>query len=229
MRRRIACAVFCLLGVVSVVGQSAAPQRPARPSRVASSPSVPEANVGVTFADGTTQFTAAFGTITGVSSGSGLTGGGASGSVSLAVDATVARTAGGNTLVGAQTITGNVAVTGNVQINGDGNGLKFADGSTQTTAATGGSSSLSGTVTITSGTTIASGTCTTVGATVTGATTSMVAVISPAGDPSTKGLSELLWGAFVDATNHVTAQFCHFSHSTASATAAQTFNIRVIP
>jgi len=221
------CAICVSAGALSA--QTTNQQRPARSARPDGTAAAPNLNAGVTFADGTTQTTAA--TLTGVTAGSGLTGGGASGTVPLAVDTTVARTTAGNSFIGPQAITGNVTVTGTVQISGNGNALKFPDGTTQTTAATGGGSSgvLSGTITISSGTVIASGTCTTSGVTVTGATTSMVAVISPQGDPAAKGLNELLWGAFVDASNHVTAQFCHFSHSTASATAAQSFNIRVIP
>jgi len=232
--RRIVVVLLCLVSVLLALdqgsfAQTTTDQRVERPSRVQSSPSTPTPGVGVTFADNTTQVTAAFGTITGVTPGSGLTGGGTSGSVSLAVDTTVARTAGGNSLVGNQAITGNLVVTGNIQINGNGNGLTFADASKQTTAATGGGGTLSGTVNINSGTTISSGSCTNIGVTVTGATSSMVAVISPTSDPSAKGLHELLWDAYVDSTNHVTARFCHFANSTASATAAQTFNIRVIP
>jgi len=47
---------------------------------------------GFLFPDGTTQTTASSGTISGITAGSGLTGGGSSGAVSLAVDGTVART-----------------------------------------------------------------------------------------------------------------------------------------
>jgi len=231
---RVAVVCLFLIGAVNAVQQAncqnvTTEQRPARATRAASGPKAPPGTAGVTFADGTTQTTAAFGTITGVSAGSGLSGGGASGNVPLAVDTTVARTAGGNSLVGTQAITGNLVVTGNIQINGNGNGVTFADASTQTTAtAGGGGSTLSGTIAINLGTSIGSGTCMTSGVTVTGATTNMVAVISPQGDPSTKGLLEVLWGAFVDGPDHVTAQFCHFSHCLASATSTQTFNIRVI-
>ena len=61
---------------------------------------------GFRFPDGTTQTTAAYntgGTITGVTAGAGLTGGGSSGSVQLAVDGTVARTNTSNTFTTQQT------------------------------------------------------------------------------------------------------------------------------
>lgn len=221
------CAVCLSAGALRA--QTTNEQRPGRPVRQDGTVAAPNPSAGVTFADGTTQTTAA--TLTGVTAGSGLAGGGTSGNVPLAVDTTVARTTAANSFIGAQEINGNVLVTGTVQISGGGNSLKFPDGTTQTTAASGGGSSgiLSGTVTVNQSTSIPSGGCITSGVTVTGATTSMVVVISPSGDPSTKGLNEVIWSAFVDASNHVTAQFCHFTKSLASASAAQVFNIRVIP
>jgi hypothetical protein len=40
----------------------------------------------------------------------------------------------------------------------------------------------------------------------------MTAVISPAGAPSTNGLNEVIWSAFVDAPNHVTVVLSFFKH-----------------
>jgi hypothetical protein len=76
---------------------------------------------GVMFPDGTTQTTAASGgNITGVTAGSGITGGGTSGNVSLSVDGTVARTNTSNAFTGNQTVGGTVSATG---FSGDGSGL----------------------------------------------------------------------------------------------------------
>jgi hypothetical protein len=84
-----------------------------------------------TFATGQT-FPGA-GTITGVTAGTGLTGGGTTGSVSLNLDTTkVPLLASANTFNAGQT------VKGNLTLSGSGNGLVFADGSKQTTAASGG-------------------------------------------------------------------------------------------
>jgi hypothetical protein len=52
------------------------------------------------------------GTITGVTAGTGLTGGGTSGSVSLAVDSTVARTNANNNFSTSQNVTGDLTATG---------------------------------------------------------------------------------------------------------------------
>jgi hypothetical protein len=77
---------------------------------------------------------AGLGTITGITAGSGLSGGGFSGNVGVAVDSTVARTSTPNSFTGQQSVIGNLAVAGNMQIAGKGNGLQFADGTSQTTA-----------------------------------------------------------------------------------------------
>jgi len=129
--------------------------------------------------------------------------------------------------LGANTFTGNQNVTGNLNINGGGNGLIFPDGSAQTTAAMEPAANPL-VATLTAGTSVASGTCISQKIAAQGATTSMAVIISPAGDPASNGLNELIWGAFVDSVGSVTAQFCHFSRSTAMATANQSFNLRVI-
>jgi hypothetical protein len=73
----------------------------------------------ITFALGQT-FPGAGGTITGVTAGSGLTGGGTTGTVNLAVDSTVARTNAANTFLGNQTVSGALTAT---SFSGDGSGL----------------------------------------------------------------------------------------------------------
>jgi hypothetical protein len=78
---------------------------------------------GIVFPNGTIQTTAAAsggGTITGVTAGTGLTGGGTGGNVTLAVDSTVARTAGSQSFTGNQTVYGNLEIG---QINNTGGGF----------------------------------------------------------------------------------------------------------
>jgi hypothetical protein len=53
-----------------------------------------------------------------VAPGSGLTGGGNAGNISLAVDSTVARTNAGNTFTGNQTVNGNLITSGNLSSGG---------------------------------------------------------------------------------------------------------------
>jgi len=65
----------------------------------------------VTFAPGQTFPGAGSGTITGVTAGTGLSGGGTSGNVSLSVDSTVARTNASNTFSAPQTINGALTAT----------------------------------------------------------------------------------------------------------------------
>lgn len=73
------------------------------------------------------------GTITGVSAGSGLSGGGTSGNVSLSVDGTVARTNASNAFTGSQTVNGTVAATA---FSGDGSALTNVNAATAAVAAT---------------------------------------------------------------------------------------------
>jgi trimeric autotransporter adhesin len=74
---------------------------------------------GIKFPDGTVQTTAATGgggTITGVTAGTDLTGGGTSGNVTLNLDTTkVPQLFTANTFTGNQTVTGNVTASGEVQ------------------------------------------------------------------------------------------------------------------
>jgi hypothetical protein len=70
---------------------------------------------GIVFPDGSLQTTAAFngggGTITGVTAGSGLTGGGTSGNVTVGVDGTVARTSTTSTFTAQQNFSAPIAVS----------------------------------------------------------------------------------------------------------------------
>ena len=63
-------------------------------------------------------YTTNIGDITGVTAGDGLSGGGSSGGVSLAVDSTVVRTSGAQTINGNKTFGNNVTVAGNLTVNG---------------------------------------------------------------------------------------------------------------
>ncbi len=105
---------------------------------------------GLLFPDGTVLKTASTGTLTGVTAGTGLTGGGTSGNpgISLNTQYTDGRYAGlatANTFTTDQTLNKNLTVkglllsgvhevTGNLKIDGAGNGIVFPDGSVQTTA-----------------------------------------------------------------------------------------------
>jgi hypothetical protein len=84
---------------------------------------------GITFPNGSVQTTAAGGGVTGVTAGTGLTGGGTEGNVTLNVDTTKIPQ-----LAAANTFTANQTVKGNVSISGSGNGIVFSDGTKQTTA-----------------------------------------------------------------------------------------------
>jgi hypothetical protein len=81
----------------------------------------------VTFASG--QTFPGMGTITGITtaSGSGLTGGGTAGTLSLAVDSTVARTNGSNSFSGNQTVTGTLSAS---SFTGSGAGLTNVNATT---------------------------------------------------------------------------------------------------
>lgn len=59
------------------------------------------------------------GDIEGVTAGDGLSGGGTTGTVSLAVDSTVVRTTGAQTIAGDKTFSDNVIVSGDLTVNGE--------------------------------------------------------------------------------------------------------------
>jgi cytoskeletal protein CcmA (bactofilin family) len=123
---------------------------PAQKMEVAGNIKINGTGNGIMFADGTLLKTASTGTLTGVTVGTGLTGGGTTGiaSVSLDTQYTDGRYAGlatGNTFANDQTLnksltvkgqvlSGAHEVIGNVKIDGSGNGIVFPDGSVQTTA-----------------------------------------------------------------------------------------------
>jgi hypothetical protein len=92
----------------------------------------------------------------------------------------------------------------------------------------GGGTNITASVALTSSDSINSGTCIQKGATATGATTNMAVAISPQGDPIAAGLSKVIWNAWVDAPNHVTAQFCKFATGFATPSSTVTFNIRAL-
>ena len=92
---------------------------------------------GMIFADGTKQSTAATGgggTITGVTAGTDLTGGGSNGAVTLNLDTTkIPQLVANNTFTGTQTVNGNVSVNGTT-FGGIGNFGGGVSASTQTDA-----------------------------------------------------------------------------------------------
>ena len=92
----------------------------------------------------------------------------------------------------------------------------------------GGGSNITASVALGTNDAIGAGTCIQKGATATGATTSMAVAISPQGDPTTVGLNHVIWNAWVDAPDHVTAQFCKFATGFAAPKSTVTFNIRVL-
>jgi len=168
------------------------------------------------------------GGITNVIAGSGLTGGGASGPVTLSVDSSVARTNIANNFSGDQTVIGSVqangvvtgiaglAAGGGAAITNSDNVAQTAGGPLVITLLAGPASAFSG------------GQCITRSIAAPGATTSMAVVISPAGNPSTNGLSNVIWTAFVPSNGNVTAQFCKIGMSLAQPVANQNFNVRVL-
>lgn len=92
----------------------------------------------------------------------------------------------------------------------------------------GGGANITASVTLTTSDSINAGTCIQKGATATGAATSMAVAISPQGDPIASGLSKVIWSAWVDAPDHVTAQFCKFATGFATPSGSVNFNIRVL-
>jgi hypothetical protein len=118
------------------------------------------------------------------------------------------------------TVNGTAAVSGGLSIGGGGV-VTNSDNLVQS-----GASAL--TVTIPNGTTIFAATCISQTVSAPGATTSMAVVISPSGDPNTRGLGKLIWSAYVNANGQVTAEFCKFGSGSALSTADQTFNVRIL-
>ena len=114
---------------------------------------------------------------------------------------------------------------------GDDQGPFFSEASmfvTPPASGGGGGSNITASVTLGTGDAIGAGTCIQKSATATGATTSMAVAISPQGDPIAAGLAHVIWNAWVDAPDHVTAQFCKFSTGFAAPNTTVTFNIRVL-
>src|SRR5262249_759086 len=97
---------------------------------------------------------------------------------------------------------GNVAITGAVSIGG---------GAFVTNSSTIGQSGATPlTVTLPMGTSIATASCISQTVAALGAATSMAVMISPAGDPNSRGLSKVIWQAYVPTNDQVTAEFCRF-------------------
>jgi hypothetical protein len=83
---------------------------------------------------------------------------------------------------------------------------------------------LSGTTSSIGGSALAAGVCTTGNVTITGLSTTMTAMASPAADPG----SGFTWNAWVSSTTTVTVRVCNISGASATPT-AETYNVRVIP
>lgn len=95
----------------------------------------------------------------------------------------------------------------------------------------GGSTNISGTLVLSPASqaaNIGSGSCTTAGVSITGARSTMTVVLSPNADPTLLGFNQVVWSAWVDAADHVTAQFCKFAKGNAFLSSSLTFNVRVI-
>ena len=91
-------------------------------------------NGQITFAPGQTFPGAGSGTITGVTAGTDLTGGGSTGNVTLGLDTTkVPQLGAANTFTGDQNITGNVSTTGNISATGSVSGATAVFSGTNTT------------------------------------------------------------------------------------------------
>ena len=175
------------------------------------------------------------GTITAVNtpSGSGLMGGATSGAANLSLISTCGV---GQVLQWSGTAWVCASVGGTGTVTSVGSGLGLTGGPIMTA----GTLAIDPTVvpqlaasplvaTVPANTSITNGTCITLKVAAPGVTTSMVAIISPSGDPAANGLPEVLWSAFVDSAGSVTAEICKFSNlTTAKAISNQNFNIRVI-
>lgn len=192
---------------------------------------------GFKFPDGSIQTTAGGGgggTITAVNtpSGSGLMGGATSGAANLSL---INSCVAGQVLQWSGTAWVCASVGGIGTVTSVGSGLGLTGGPIMTA----GTLAIDTTVvpqlaanplvaTVPAGTSITNGTCITVKVAAPGVTTSMVAIISPSGNPAANGLPDVLWSAFVDSAGSVTAEICKIATTTAKAISNQDFNLRVI-
>lgn len=132
---------------------------------------------------------------------------------------------------------GSIVVTGTSPISvvgvGDDTGPFFSEAPMSPPAPSSGSSgsNITATLTLNSSdptTAIAAGACASFGVAVTGARSTMAVALSPSSDPSAAGYSNVIWNAWVDANDRVTAQFCKFAKGTALLSSALAFNVRVL-
>ena len=113
---------------------------------------------------------------------------------------------------------------------GDDTGPFYSAVSVEPPAAASSGAVLSATFTLPTNTAFFNGNCdSSMGVSVPGAAGGMTVAVSPASDPSLKGLPDVIWAGFVDAADHVKLQFCKIGRTNASSTSPLAFNIRVFP